>query len=177
MKVGRRPGEEEVEAGEANTKASAGARSEEQAQSETARNSRVVLAPTSSTQRMLILDCWQRSGLKAQAFSELVGVSAASLYAWKRMFEEEGPAGLESRPRGVPRGSKLPETTQRAILMLKRAHPDWGHVASPFPVARSNPFTSTGQTAKLFCARFWIGLTRSLIRLMSKPVRAISSVK
>jgi transposase InsO family protein len=126
MKVGRRPGEEEVEVGEANTDKPVGARGEEQAQPEAPRQSRVILPPTSSMQRMLILDCWQRSGLKAPAFAELVGVSAASLYAWKRMFEEEGPAGLESRPRGVPRGSKLPETTQRAILMLKRAHPEWG---------------------------------------------------
>jgi transposase InsO family protein len=126
MKVGRSPGREEVEAREASSDESAGTSSEQQAQGDPSKHGRVILPPTSSTQRMLILDCWQRSGLKAPTFSELVGVSAASLYAWRRMFDEEGPAGLESRPRGVPRGSKLPETTQRAILMLKRAHPEWG---------------------------------------------------
>jgi transposase InsO family protein len=30
------------------------------------------------------------------------------------------------RPRGGRRGSKLPELTKRAILMLKEANPDWG---------------------------------------------------
>src|SRR5579884_46976 len=30
------------------------------------------------------------------------------------------------RPRGSPTGSRLPEVTRRAILMLKEANPDWG---------------------------------------------------
>jgi transposase InsO family protein len=30
------------------------------------------------------------------------------------------------RPKGSPRGSRLPEATKRAILMLKTAHPDYG---------------------------------------------------
>ena len=77
-------------------------------------------------QRLLILDLWKRSGLAAGDFSTLVGVSRHSLYAWKRRFEEEGPAGLEDKPKGAPRGSKLPEVTKRAIVMLKEANPDWG---------------------------------------------------
>jgi transposase len=35
----------------------------------------------------------------------LVGVSKHTLYAWKKRFEEEGPAGLMDRPRGVAKGS------------------------------------------------------------------------
>ena len=30
------------------------------------------------------------------------------------------------RPKGVKKGSKLPELTKRTILMLKQAHPEWG---------------------------------------------------
>jgi hypothetical protein len=30
------------------------------------------------------------------------------------------------QPKGVKKGSKLPELTNRTILMLKQAHPDWG---------------------------------------------------
>lgn len=76
-------------------------------------------------QRLLVLDCWFRSQLAATDFAPLVGISTASLYAWRRKFEEEGPAGLLGHKRGM-RGSQLPEPTKRAILMMKEAHPDWG---------------------------------------------------
>ncbi|MFM8986296.1 MAG: transposase [Planctomycetia bacterium] len=76
--------------------------------------------------RLLILDTWRRSGLPAGDFAVLVGVSTHTLYAWKKRFEEEGPAGLMDRPRGVAKGSKLPDLTKRAILMMKEANPDWG---------------------------------------------------
>jgi len=76
-------------------------------------------------QRLLALDCWFRSELPATEFAPLIGVSTASLYAWRRKFEEEGPAGLLGHKRGM-RGSRLPEPARRAILMMKDAHPDWG---------------------------------------------------
>jgi transposase InsO family protein len=56
----------------------------------------------------------------------LVGISKHTLYAWKRKFETEGPAGLDDKPRGGPKGSRLPEVTRRTILMLKQDNPDWG---------------------------------------------------
>ena len=76
-------------------------------------------------QRLLLLDCWFRSKLPATEFSGLVGVTSTTLYAWRRKFEEEGPAGLVGRKRGC-RGSQLPEPTKRAILMMKQQHEDWG---------------------------------------------------
>ena len=78
------------------------------------------------TQRLLILDTWRRSGLPANDFSSLVGVSKHTLYGWKKRFEEDGPEGLMDKPRGQPGSSKLPEVTRRTILMLKESHPDWG---------------------------------------------------
>jgi transposase InsO family protein len=77
-------------------------------------------------QRLLILDCWQRSGLPAADFADLVGISKHSLYGWKKAFAQHGPAGLMDHPRGAKAGSRLPDLTQRSILMLKQAHPDWG---------------------------------------------------
>jgi transposase InsO family protein len=77
-------------------------------------------------QRLLLLDTWQRSGLPAGDFAALVGVSRYTLYAWKKRFDLEGPAGLMDQPRGSPRGSRLPELTKRTILMLKQANPTWG---------------------------------------------------
>src|SRR6476659_8086435 len=70
-------------------------------------------------QRLLVLDAWRRSGLPAGDFAPLVGLSRHTLYAWKKRFDDQGPAGLADRPKGAPAGSKLPELTRRTILMLK----------------------------------------------------------
>jgi transposase InsO family protein len=82
--------------------------------------------PLTPEQRLLVLDAWRRSGLPAGDFAPLVGVSKHTLYAWKQRFDSEGPAGLLDHPRGAPAGSRLPEVTRRAILMLKESNPDWG---------------------------------------------------
>jgi len=70
-------------------------------------------------QRLLILDTWQRSGLPAGDFADLVGMGKHTLYAWKKRFEECGPGGLMDRAKGKT-GSKLPDLTKRSILMLKQ---------------------------------------------------------
>ena len=83
-----------------------------------------VRLPFSPTERLLILDAWQRSGLPAGDFAPLVGLSKHTLYLWKKRFAQHGPAGLMERPRVASSGSKLPEVTKRTILMLKQLHPD-----------------------------------------------------
>jgi transposase InsO family protein len=85
-----------------------------------------VNVPLTPEQRLLALDAWRRSGLPAGDFAPLIGVSKHTLYAWKHKFDSEGPAGLLDHPRGAPTGSRLPEVTRRAILMLKESNPDWG---------------------------------------------------
>ena len=82
--------------------------------------------PPTPEQRLLLLDTWQRSGLPARDFAAIVGMSPHTLYAWKKRFGEYGPEGLMDRPRGGPRGSRLPEVTKRTILLLKQEHPEWG---------------------------------------------------
>jgi transposase InsO family protein len=83
-------------------------------------------APLTPQQRLLLLDTWRRSGLPAGDFAALVGLSKYTLYAWKKRFDAEGPAGLMDQPRGGRQGSKLPDLTKRTILMLKEANPSWG---------------------------------------------------
>jgi transposase len=82
--------------------------------------------PGTAEQRLLVLDTWMRSGLPAGDFAPLVGVSKHTLYAWKTRFEADGPAGLQDRHRGGPKGSRLSELTKRAILRMKESNPDWG---------------------------------------------------
>jgi transposase InsO family protein len=82
--------------------------------------------PLTAEQRVLLLDTWRRSGLPAKDFGALVGLSKHTLYAWKKKFDAQGPAGLLDRPRGAATGSKLPELTKRTIVMMKEANPEWG---------------------------------------------------
>jgi transposase InsO family protein len=77
-------------------------------------------------QRLLLLDTWQRSGLPAGDFAPLVGVSPCTIHAWKKRFEDFGPAGLVDKAMGVQKGSRLSEITKRTILMMKKQHPEWG---------------------------------------------------
>ncbi len=96
------------------------------APAEPQRGGRQRMPSTDGQTRLKILDTWMRSGLPAGDFAPLVNVSKHTLYVWKQRFEAEGPAGLLERPRGAPTGSRLPEITKRAILMMKQMHPDWG---------------------------------------------------
>ena len=84
------------------------------------------LPALTAQQRRRLLDTWQRSGLPAGDFAALIGLSKHTLYAWKKKFDQHGPAGLMDQPRGGPRGSQLPDLTKRTILLLKQANPSWG---------------------------------------------------
>ncbi len=77
-------------------------------------------------QRLLLLDTWQKSGLPAGDFADLVGLSKHTLYSWKWKFEEHGPQGLLDQPHGRGGGRRVPEITRRTILLLKKTHPDYG---------------------------------------------------
>jgi transposase InsO family protein len=84
------------------------------------------LPSLTAEQRLLLLDTWRRSGLPAGDFAALVGLSKHTLYAWKKKFDTQGPAGLLEQPRGGPKGSRLPELTKRSILMIKQSNPAYG---------------------------------------------------
>jgi transposase InsO family protein len=83
--------------------------------------------PISPQQRVVLLDIWERSGASAEEFGELVGLTSTTLYQWRKRFLKDGPLGLMDRPRGVPKGkTRLPQATQRAIVLMKAQHPEWG---------------------------------------------------
>jgi transposase InsO family protein len=46
---------------------------------------------------------------------------------WRSRFEKDGPEGLLDKPREHKEsGSRLPEVTKRAIVMIREAHPEYG---------------------------------------------------
>ena len=77
-------------------------------------------------ERLLLLDLFRRFGMEAKQIGRIVGLSKQCILRWNERFEEEGPAGLEDRPKGIKRGSRLSEHVQTAILMMKQANPSWG---------------------------------------------------
>ena len=107
-------------------------------------------ASLSGSQRLLILDAWRRSELTAGEFGRIAGLSAHTLYAWRKRFEEMGPAGLDEKRRGSPTGSRVPEATKRAILMLKGQHEEWGCERIHDMLMRSEGFAaSAGAVARV----------------------------
>jgi len=109
-------------------------------------------AQPNARQRLLLLDTWVRSKLAAREFASLVGLSQHTLYAWKKRFEEQGPAGLADHARGAPSGSRLAEPTRRAILLLKQTHPEWGCERIRDVLTRSEGYgASAGAIARVLC--------------------------
>jgi transposase InsO family protein len=117
---------------------------EEQAARQARQRSQERLRPRfTPEQRLLILDSWLRSKLPAGDFAPLVGLSLHTLRAWKLRFEEHGPAGLDDRPLGRPKGSRLSEATKRAILLLKEQHADWGQDRIAAVLLRAHGFSAS----------------------------------
>jgi len=81
-------------------------------------------------ERRRLLEAHARSGMNVRDFCATVGVSTATLCAWKRRYEAEGPKGLElrdlGRPKGSGAGSTLPGPVKEAIAATKRRFPTFG---------------------------------------------------
>lgn len=85
---------------------------------------RPVMSPS---HRLLIIDLFQKSGLPLREYSQIVGVPYTTLSMWRSRFEKDGPEGLMDKPREHKEsGSRLPEVTKRAIVMIREAHPEYG---------------------------------------------------
>ena len=122
----------EVDFGERSGRSSGGAAEGFQAPGAPRRTARTVspadgrVANFTGEQRLLLLDAGcgassrrrsSRPGRRDRRTRSTPGGGSAS--------RSRGPAGLLGQARGSE-GSRLPEPTRRAILMLKEAHPDWG---------------------------------------------------
>jgi len=82
---------------------------------------------STAPQRLMLLDMAMKSGLPLKEFADLVGLSFHTLYAWKKRYDEGGPAGLMDHPRKHKEAeSRVPEMVKKVIVMLKQANPEYG---------------------------------------------------
>ena len=109
--------------------------------------------------KMMILFLWARSRLPATQFAPLVGKTDHTIREWRRRFLDEGPAGLEEKKRGAKKGSRLPDHTRQAILLMKEERPDWGVERIHDMLYRSRGFTaSPSAIAKLLKGEGYVSL-------------------
>jgi transposase InsO family protein len=100
-----------------------------------------------AAQRLMLLDMAMKSGLPMKEFAELVGVSLHTLYAWKKRYDEGGPAGLMDQPRKHKEAeSRLPELVKKAIVMLKQANPEYGCERISDMLGRSDGYSASPGT-------------------------------
>jgi transposase InsO family protein len=68
--------------------------------------------------------------MSAKDYCRTMGLGSDTLFRWRRLYEEQGPKGLEprrwGRPPGSGRGSRLPGPVQEAIQETKTHYPDFG---------------------------------------------------
>ena len=126
------------------------------------KKSKVLFSPQ---QKLLLLDTWNRSGLPARDFGALVNVSRHTLYAWKRRFEQQGPAGLDGQAGWREEGPACLATLTRGRAALPRGEsralaPSWttGSACHPARCRRTrrpcrHGSRSAGDASRACCGR------------------------
>ena len=84
----------------------------------------------SPEERRAVIEAFQRAGLTLRAFARTWGVSEWTLRNWLTRYQREGPAGLEPKRRGRPKGSggfpAQPPAVRAEIVRTKQRFPDFG---------------------------------------------------
>jgi len=84
----------------------------------------------SPEERRALVEAFQRAGLTVRAFARTWGVSEWTLRGWLARYRDEGPAGLEPRRAGRPKGSGgFPAQSPKVraeIVRTKQRFPDFG---------------------------------------------------
>jgi transposase InsO family protein len=85
----------------------------------------------SPDERRLALEAFSKSGMSAEHFAKVWGISVHTLRKWRQRVAREGPKGLEPRRAGRPRGqggslTRLPAAVHEEIARTKQRFPDFG---------------------------------------------------
>jgi transposase InsO family protein len=69
----------------------------------------------------------RQAGANRRSLCARFGISPKTGYKWLRRFEAEGADGLEEHSRRpISSPGRCPETTERAVVAVRSAHPTWG---------------------------------------------------
>ena len=123
--------------------------------------------------KVLIVEAFISSRMSATIFGPLVNVSESSLAKWKRSYKKYGAEGFRRKKEGPPKGkSRLPKSTQEAILMIKAEHEEWGCQRIHDMLLRTKAFSaSPGAIKRLLLSNGYEIVEEGRTRHPDKPRR------
>jgi transposase len=75
-------------------------------------------------EKTAILEAAQQTSVAAAATQH--GVSEVTIYAWRKRFEKDGPAGLEDQRQDNPGAKPVPDWKRTKVLAVKESDPGFG---------------------------------------------------
>jgi len=115
---------------------------------------RAVALSAAADQKMQKLKLWEvlkQKGTKDLQISQLLRVSRATLYRWKKRLQQKGPKGLEEksrRPHHIRRPAWSTELAE-SVLALREEYPCWGKDKLRVLLARSGWNTSSSTVGRI----------------------------
>lgn len=102
-------------------------------------------------QKLKLWEALKQKGMRDQEASQLLRVSRATLYRWRRRLGEKGPKGLEAksrRPHRIRRRGWSSELVE-AVLALREEYPSWGKEKLCVLLGRSGWKTSSSTVGRI----------------------------
>jgi putative transposase len=113
-----------------------------------------VALTAAADQKMQKLKLWEvlkQKGTKDPQISQLLRVSRATLYRWRKRLREKGPKGLEEKSRRPQRTRKPMWSTElvESVLALREEYPSWGKDKLNVLLGRSGWNTSSSTVGRI----------------------------
>jgi len=112
---------------------------------------------SSEDQRHRLIAAYQRTGNMSQAMREAGIRSRRTAYKWLARYQQDGAAGLVSRPRARQTQRTVPEALAGQIRQTKQEHPTWGKATIARQIAQTagQAVSPSGVEAVLRRAELW----------------------
>lgn len=115
--------------------------------------------PRSPEARRQAIEAFAKSGMRQETFARVWGLSPWTLRDWINRYRDDGPMGLEPKPRGRPKGGggfgrSVPEPVREEIARTKQRFPIFGlRRVRDFLARFSGVKVSTGTVARVLDER------------------------
>jgi len=115
---------------------------------------KLVTLSSAADQKMQKLNLWKvlkSKGIRDKEISQLLRVSRASLYRWRKRLQEKGPRGLEEksrRPHHIRKPAWSIELSEM-VLALREQYPCWGKDKLVVLLAREGLQTSSSTVGRI----------------------------